>query len=140
MKQIIIDTNCLISFVTDRNLAQQQKIARLLDDAAKSKYTIFCHHHVLSEFVYVLSSVYQLSPTIIHGMITNLIAMPGITLVTDVNMETILSCWPNRISDYGDAVLVALCKNCKSKRASIATFDKKLMSSSASLGLPIFEF
>jgi len=35
MKQIIIDTNCLISFVTDRDLTQQQKIARLLTDAAK---------------------------------------------------------------------------------------------------------
>jgi len=140
MRQIIIDTNCLISFVTDRNLTQQQKVARLLDDTAKSKSTILCHHHVISEFVYVLSSVYQLSTGKIHDMITNLIAMPGIKLVTDVNMETILTYWPNHISDYGDAILVALCKNCKSRRASIATFDRKLMSASASLGLSIFEF
>lgn len=138
MKQIIIDTNCLISFVTDRDLTQQQKIVRLLTDAAKLRQTILCHHHVLSEFVYVLSAVYQLSNQTIHGMITDLIAMPGVKLVTDINMDTILTYWPNHIPDYGDAILAAQCKGCK--RTAIATFDKKLKSAAATLGLPIFEF
>ena len=138
MKQIIIDTNCLISFITDRNLTQQQKVARLLIDATKLKQIILCHHHVISEFVYVLSSVYQISDQTIRDMITDLIAMPGVELVTDININTILSYWPNHISDYGDAVLAAHCKNCK--RTAIATFDKKLKNAAVTLGLPIFEF
>lgn len=138
MKQIIIDTNCLISFVTDRNIIQQQKIAHLLTDAAKLRQTIICHHHVLSEFVYVLSSVYQLSDHTIHDMITELIAMPGVKLATDVNMNTILTYWPKHITDYGDAVLAAQCKD--SKRTAIATFDKKLKNAASTLGLPIFEW
>ena len=138
MKQIIIDTNCLISFVTNRNPAQQEKVARLLSDAATLRQTILCHHHALSEFVYVLGSVYQLSDQIIHDMITALIAMPGVKLVTDVDMETVLNYWPNHISDYGDAVIVGQCKN--HKGSAIATFDKKLKNAAAALGLPIHDF
>ncbi len=33
MKKIIIDTNCLLSFVTDRNVQQQEKISRLFQEA-----------------------------------------------------------------------------------------------------------
>ena len=135
MKRIIIDTNCLISFVTDRNLEQQQKIARLFADAARLKKIILCHHHVLSEFVYVLSSVYRLPDNNIHDMISDFIAMPGIELITDVNMDIILSYWPKHIPDYGDAIIAAQCKN--STRAAIATFDKKFKNALVTLGLPV---
>ena len=35
MRKLIIDSNALISFVTDRNPAQQDKIAKVLDSAAQ---------------------------------------------------------------------------------------------------------
>jgi len=50
MKKIIIDTNCLISFVSDRNIEQQEKISNLFREAGRLKKTILCHHHVISEF------------------------------------------------------------------------------------------
>ena len=37
MKTYILDTNALISFLTDRNLDQQVKIAKVFNDAAKLK-------------------------------------------------------------------------------------------------------
>jgi len=136
MKKIIIDTNGLISFVTDRNIEQQKKIAQLLQDAAKLKITIQCHHHVISEFVYVLSTVYGCRGNDIHRMISDFIAMPGIEISTSVDMPTLLNYWPDRITDYGDAVIAAQCKN--SKGSAIATFDKKLKKSIENLGLQTY--
>ena len=137
MKKVIIDTNGLISFVTDRNVSQQQKIAQLFNDAARLKKIILCHHHVLSEFVYVLSSVYKLSNQDIHVMIAGLVAMPGVEFVADVNMGMVLRYWPDYISDYGDAVIAAYCKT--NKKSLIMTFDKKLKNALDRLGLSIHE-
>lgn len=46
MKKYIIDTNALISFVTDRNPEQQQKITPLFESAANMKARIICHQSV----------------------------------------------------------------------------------------------
>ncbi|MCI5210277.1 MAG: type II toxin-antitoxin system VapC family toxin, partial [Candidatus Electrothrix sp. ATG2] len=56
MKKILIDTNCLMSFVTDRNPTQQEKAYTLFQKAARLEMLILCHQHVLSEFVFVLNS------------------------------------------------------------------------------------
>ena len=125
MKKIIIDTNCLLSFVTDRNAQQQEKISRLFQEAGQLKKIIVCHHHVLSEFVFVLSSVYAIETSRIHAVISDLIVMPGVKPVSEVNMKTVLSLWPAIIPDYGDAVIAAYCKD--TKGTSVVTFDKKFI-------------
>ena len=51
---IVIDTNALISFVTDRNKSRQDKIAELFENAAGLRMSILCPQNVLTEFVYVL--------------------------------------------------------------------------------------
>ena len=135
MKKIIIDTNCLISFVSDRNPGQQEKVASLFNKARRLKKIIVCHHHVVSEFVYVLTSVYSLKKENVQQMVTDLIAMPGVTFTSDVDMKTILSLWPENIPDYGDAVLAAYCKQVKGSQ--IATFDKKFKSALTGVGLPV---
>ena len=137
MKKVIIDANGLISFVTDRDIDQQLKIARLLEEGAQLKITIFCHHHVLSEFVYVLQTVYHCQHQKIHDMVSNFISMPGIVLTTDVDMTFVLAYWPSVIQDYGDAVIAAQCKIIKG--SSIVTFDKKFKNNLQKLGLPIYE-
>jgi hypothetical protein len=49
--------------------------------------------------------------------------MPGIEVVHDINMKTLLPYWPEHFKDYGDAIVAALCKNAKG--SLIATFDLK---------------
>ncbi len=135
MKKIIIDTNCLISFVSNRNPAQQEKIATLFDNARRLKKLIVCHHHVLSEFVFVLTSVYSVKAKNVQKMLADLVAMPGISYTSDVDIQTLLSLWPENISDYGDAVIAAYCK--KTKGTKIATFDKKFNKALTRAGLPV---
>lgn len=135
MKKIVIDTNCLISFVSNRNPGQQEKIATLFNKARRLKISIICHHHVVSEFVYVLTSVYSLKPQNVQQMVADLTSMPGVTYTSDVDMQTLLSLWPQSIPDYGDAVLAAYCK--KTKGTHIATFDKKFNNALTKVGLTV---
>ena len=77
MRKLVIDTNALISFVTDRNPAQQEKIAGVLDDAAQLQITVLCPQNVLTEFVYVLEKIYKQPKSQIRSMIADFIALPG---------------------------------------------------------------
>jgi len=127
MRKIIIDTNALISFVTDRNLDQQAKIAELFKHAGQLKTVVYCPQNAITEFVYVLEKIYGQPAMLIRRMVADLIAMPGIEVVHEVDFRKVLQLWPDIIKDYGDALIVATCLFIKD--AQIATFDKKLIAS-----------
>ncbi len=133
MKRYVIDTNALISFVTDRNLEQQQKIAPLFESVAQMKAVILCHQHVLTEFIYVLDRIYQVPKEEIARMIKDLIKMPGIEVIQEVDFETILSWWPDPIPDFGDAIIAAAGK--ARSRAMVVTFDRKFATKLKALGI-----
>jgi len=133
VKRYVIDTNALISFVTDRNLEQQRKIAPLFESAAQMKVVILCHQHVLTEFIYVLDRIYQVPKDEIGRMIKDLIEMPGIEVIQEVDFKTILSWWPDPIPDFGDALIAAAGK--ARSRAMVVTFDQKFATKLKGLGI-----
>jgi predicted nucleic-acid-binding protein len=132
VKKYIIDTNVLISFVTDRNQEQQQKIAPLFESAAHLKAQLLCHQNVLTEFIYVMDRVYHVPKNEIARMIADLVEMPGIEIIHEIDFNTVLSCWPNPIPDFGDAVVASTGKIMK--RSIIVTFDQKFINNLKSLG------
>ena len=138
MKKHIIDTNALISFVTDRNPTQQAKIANLLDSAAQLKVRVLCPQNVLTEFVYVMDSVYGIGKTEIRDIARDFIKLPGLEIVHQISLKTLFTFWPERVPDYGDAIIAALCKD--TKGASVATFDRKFRAKLKKLGLSLFSF
>jgi predicted nucleic-acid-binding protein len=138
VKRYVIDTNALISFVTDRNLEQQQKIAPLFESAAQMKAVILCHQHVLTEFIYVMDRVYRVPKDEIGRMIANLIEMPGIEIIQEVDFNKVLSCWPDPIPDFGDAVIASI--GMTRRGSAIVTFDRELTRNLKSLGLSIHPF
>jgi predicted nucleic-acid-binding protein len=133
VKRYVFDTNALISFVTDRSPAQQQKVASLFESAAHLKVAILCHQHVLTEFIYVMDRVYGVPKDEINRMIGDLIEMPGIEVVHEFDLKKVLSCWPDPIPDFGDAVIASVSKTVK--RSAIVTFDRKFVDRLKSLGL-----
>jgi predicted nucleic-acid-binding protein len=132
VKKYILDTNALISFVTDRNPDQQQKIAPLFESAAHLKVLILCHQHVLTEFIYVMDKVYHVSKEEIGRIITDLVDMPGIEVIHEIDYTAVLSCWPDPIPDFGDAVIASASK---SRKCAIVTFDRKFTKNLKLLGL-----
>ena len=133
MKTLVIDTNALISFVTDRNLDQQRRISTIFDDAAQLKVTILCPQNVLTEFVYVIEKIYKQPKLKIRRMIADFIALPGVQIIHTVDFESLLEFWPDKIADFGDAIIAVVCK--AKKGAEVATFDEKLISALQIVGL-----
>ena len=89
MRKCIIDTNALISFVTDRNPAQQDKITKLLDDAVLLKVRVLCPQNVLTEFIYVMDTVYGIRKTEIRDIVKDFVNLPGIEIVHRINPDDI---------------------------------------------------
>jgi predicted nucleic acid-binding protein len=133
MRELIIDTNALISFVTDRNLEQQEKVSELFLSAGRLQTIILCPQHVITEFVYVLEKIYGQPKDQIRQMVADLIALPGIQIIHETDFNWVLKYWPEKIGDYGDALLAAIAK--VRKEAQIVTFDQKLISALKKVGL-----
>jgi predicted nucleic-acid-binding protein len=135
MKIFIIDTNALLSYVTDRNLDQQAKVAVIFDRAAELKCKILCHLQVISEFVYVLDKVYHQAKPSIRQMIVDLVQLPGIELTQNLDFSILWRYWPDSITDFGDAVVASLWG--KYPEATIVTFDKRFIAELKRIGAVI---
>jgi predicted nucleic acid-binding protein len=138
LKIYIIDTNALISFVTDRNPAQQDKTAKLLDSAAQLKVRVLCPQNVITEFVYVMDSVYRIDKAEIRDIVRDFIKLPGVEIVHQLSLKTLFTLWPEKVPDYGDAIIAALCQD--SRGTSVATFDRKFKTKLMRLGLAVYSF
>ena len=138
MNICIIDTNAMISFVTDRNPFQQGKIANLLDRAAQLKIRVLCPQNVLTEFVYVMDSVYCIGNVEIRDMVMDFIRLPGIEIVDQLNLTTLFSLWPEKVPDYGDAIIATLCMD--TRGSSVLTFDRKFKARLKRFDLPVYSF
>lgn len=132
MKKYVIDTNALISFVTVRNLTQQEIVAPLFEAAARSKCSLICPQLVLTEFVFVMDKVYGTPQEMINIMLRDFISMPGVEVQQATDFSTLLSYWPSKIADFGDAVIAVTAKSIKG--SLIVTFDEKFKSSLNKLG------
>jgi len=121
MDRILLDANALLSYLTNRELAQQVKIEQILESAVRGDREILLHQQALSEMIFVLKNVYRVQADVIAKMLFDLIHQPGSLTTNDLEWERVLKLWPSQVADFGDAVLAsaALTHDCK-----IATFDK----------------
>lgn len=134
MKQYVIDTNALLSFVTDRNTAQQAVMTSIFEQVAAAQASILCPQNVIAEFVYVMDTIYHQTKRSIRSIIADFIAMPGIAIVDTTDLDEVLSLWPETFDDFGDAI-VATCAQ-SNKGASVITFDRRFMRKLASCRIP----
>ena len=107
MRKVVIDTNALISCVTDRNPTQQEAVARVFDEASRLKCSVICPQHVLTEFVYVMDRVYGVAKTKIATM----------------------------VADFGDAIVAAVCA--ATPGAAVLTFDDRFRKALKRVGIPV---
>ena len=123
MKSVVVDTNVVLSFVTDRDPRQQRAAARLFEDAAKGTLALVLPQVVLVEIVYVLENLYRAPPEQVAGVIEDLLAMPRLAAENEVSWTAVLALWPERVRDFADAVLVAVAK---AGGQALASFDRRL--------------
>jgi len=102
------------------------------------KAVIFCHQHVLTEFIYVLDRIYQVPKDKIGMMIKDLIEMPGIEVIQEVDFKAILSWWPDPFNDFGDAIIAVAGKT--RSGSMVVTFDRKFAVNLNALDINIHTF
>ena len=135
MKTYLIDTNALISFVTDRNMQQQAIISEIFEASAQLKALILCHQIVLTEFVYVMDKIYRIPKTRINQMIGDMIVMPGVRVVHEIDFKSLLKLWPESFSDFADAIIASVSKGYKG--GIVVTFDQKFSNALMSIGAKV---
>ena len=133
MTELIIDTNFLISFVTDRNPAQQEKASEIFLGAARLKTRLLCPQSVIIEFIYVLEKIYRQPQKNIRQLMVDLLALPGLEVIQKINFPSVFKLWPDLVADFGDALVVSAAQT--HKEAEVATFDKALIISLKQIGI-----
>ena len=96
---------------------------------------MLCPQNVLTEFVYVMDKIYHVPKKEIHNMLSAFIDTPGMEVVHDLNLKTLLKLWPLIISDFGDAIIASLAS--KIKGAVVITFDRRLRTSLKKAAIPL---
>lgn len=126
MSALLLDTNCLLSYVTDRDLAQQALVNEYFQDAASFRCELSIINSVAMEFVFVLKKIYKQEQQEIAYLPTKLHGLPGVTMVSEAPWSMAVSLWPTPFRDYGDAVLAATASH---HRLSVITFDQHFRAS-----------
>ncbi len=135
MKRVLVDTNVLVSFITDRNAEQQVQASALFERAAGREVEVLLHQAVLGEFAYVLLNLYRLDPLEVAGLLRDLLVLPGARVVDGVSWMRVLDLWPGKVSDFGDAILAAVALTARVD--CVATFDQRFIHQLRSLGAEI---
>lgn len=127
MRQVVVDTNVLVSFLTDRDASQQEQADQLFEAAADGRLALMLHQSVITELIYVLTRLYGLDGAEVAAALGDLLAMPGVVTVDEIVWPLVLDIWPETISGFADAILVAVSQ--AGRFETIATFDLKLAGS-----------
>ena len=130
----IVDTNCLLSFVTDRNIEQGEGMALIFERAASLSEEIIVISNVITEFVYVQTSVYGQKTSHVATMITDLLNHPGVQYHHGYFPESALALWPDMFRDFGDAVIAAAAT---ALRVPVYTFDRTFRKQLERASIPV---
>jgi len=130
----IIDTNCLLSFVTDRNPIQNECMAAVFERAAILEEEILVISNVLTEFMYVQLSVYAQEESLVAGMVGDLLKHPGVQYHHGFFPDSIFELWPESFREFGDAVIASAAKHLE---LPVYTFDRVFRRQLKRLSIPV---
>jgi predicted nucleic-acid-binding protein len=137
MTSVVVDTNVVLSFLTDRNEAQQAQAASLFDSAGVEARLII-HQQVVTEMVYVLVNHYGQSRQLVRSVVEEFLSFPGVEILDAVRWSRVLKLWPGTHRDFTDAVVADAAMTVRS--ACVATFDEGFANGLGRFGIATWEF
>lgn len=136
MTSVVVDTNVIASFLTDRSPTQQACAAALFEAAQARRLEIVLPQIVVAELVYVLQNLYKVSREETAATVGDLLALPGLRTVDSLPWPRVFELWPGVLPDFADAALAATCEDAHCD--SVATFDVAFRRRLAHIGLVSF--
>jgi predicted nucleic acid-binding protein len=133
VRSVVVDANVFVSFFVERNKTQQEAALRLLSAAEEGEIAGVIPQSVVFEIVYVLQSQYKLAPRQLATVVGAVTTFPGMQIVDDCPWKRILEIWPDPLSGFTDAAVVALAAT--NRYDAVATFDRKLANKLRTFGL-----
>jgi len=107
MTDYLIDTNCLLSYSTERSPEQQEAVSGYILRASQLELTLTVTPHVLGELVYVMLRVYDEPDTKVADLVASTLDTPGIRCLDTHPVHELLAIWPTDVADYGNAAIAA---------------------------------
>jgi predicted nucleic acid-binding protein len=132
LRQVVIDTNALLSTVLLRDEEQRAATQRLLDHAGNGELVIVLPQFVVFQAIYVLRSFYKLPPLTIRVMLREAMTLPAVTLTNDCPWPQFFEHWSDIRPEPVDAAILALAI---ANRYTLATFDHKLSKRARTFGV-----
>jgi predicted nucleic-acid-binding protein len=122
-KDIVIDTNLLVRYLTDDEPQKAKAIDTLLNSAAKGELKILIPSIVIAELVWVLESFYKMMAEDITGLVEAILNTPGVDTQDKSVIKAALKLYRSKRIDLIDAWIIEFARAKGAKR--IYTFDKK---------------
>lgn len=133
MRQVAVDANVFVSYLTGRREKQYDAAQALLREAEDGNIAAILPQFVVFEVSYVLQSLYNQSGKRLASTVRALVSFPGVQIVDDCPWKRVLEIWPDPIPGLADASIVAVATT--KRFDAVATFDKKLTNKLESFGL-----
>ena len=133
MRQVAVDANVFVSYLTGRHEKQYVAANALLQEAEDGNIMAILPQFVVFEVSYVLQSLYNQSGARLASTIRALVSFPGVQIVDDCPWKRVLEIWPDPLPGLADASIVAVATT--NRYDAVATFDKKLANKLESFGL-----
>lgn len=122
-RDVVIDTNLLVRYLTDDEPQKAKAVDALLNSAGKGEIKILIPSIVIAELVWVLESFYKMIADDITGLVEAILITPGVDTQDKSVIKGALKLYCSKKIDLIDAWIIEFTKVKGAKR--IYTFDKK---------------
>jgi len=122
-KNVVIDTNLLVRYLTEDDPQKARAVDVLLNRAGKGELRILIPSIVVAELVWVLESSYKMIADEIAKLVEAILNTPGIDVQDKRIIKAALSLYRTKEIDLIDAWIIEFAKAKDAKR--IYTFDRK---------------
>jgi uncharacterized protein len=126
LKEVFVDTNLFIRYLTNDDPAKADRVASLLDEAKAGKVRLVTAEMVLAETVWVLESGYGLSQDRIAHLVRAILATPDIEVSNAALVSRALELYETARIDFVDGYIAAVMERRGIRK--IFSFDKKHLS------------
>ena len=122
-KDVVIDTNLLVRYLTDDEPQKAEAVDVLLNGAGKGEIKILIPSVVIAELVWVLESFYKMTADDITELVEAILNTPGVDTQDRSIIKAALKLYRSKKIDLVDAWIIEFARARGAKR--IYTFDKK---------------